>query len=111
MKKLTDIFSKDDCVKLIEYCHGENNIGEVEGVLHTYDMDKLDDLDETRKAVFLTENGAIESKLEVTFCEGHMKIVIASNGEISYQNFSGCRFPLKEPLKAYEFILKKMKEE
>jgi len=106
--RLNEVFSRDDVANIVEWAHGHP----VEAFgcnLETFDPKKVAKMSATRKALFFGEHGYSMCNLKASF--GEMQVVITGDGGVSYQNWSGCRFPMAQPLKVYELVLRRMKPE
>ena len=109
MEQLDQIFSRDDIEKLIEYADGRHT-NDFECEVVTFDLDKIKDLKETEKVLFNIDHGA-EQELIVSFGKSdeenfyNYQLIIRSNGDIAYMNYSGCRFRFNQPLEVYELVL------
>ena len=110
MKKLEERFSKDDCIKIVEWVHGYKPKKFKVNIV-SYTLDALDEND-FRTQLWIAEHGRVNQELVILFGEKQFdfKVVIGSNGQISYMNMGDCRFPFRSPLKLFRFMVEKFND-
>ena len=110
MLQLDKIFSREDVAKLIELADGIQPESDFECEIFTYELGELKECNDTQRALFLIEHGRAKQELIASFGRHgctyfHFKLVISSDGDISYLNMGGCRFRPEKPLEFYRYFI------
>lgn len=108
-KHLGDIITKEDAAKIVLHAIGreatekelqESEVETIEEFLQTDDPE--DKLQGHQLIIPLYQHKTIEYPT--------MKIVIYANGLVQYKNWSGCVFPILNPIEIYKIIISKEEE-
>lgn len=108
-KHLGNIITKDDASQIVLHAIGRNA---TERELLESEVEYIDDVLETDEPEekINTHRLIIPLYQHKQYEFPTMRIVIYANGMIEYQNFSGCTYPLMNPIEIYKIILSYEKE-
>ena len=108
-KHLGDIISKEEAAQIVLYAIGreateqELQESEVESIEEFLQTDDPEDKLQGHKLI-------IPLYQHETYDYPTMKIVIYANGLVQYKNWSGCVFPILNPIEIYKIIISKEEE-
>jgi cytochrome c biogenesis protein ResB len=109
-KHIGNIISKDEARQIVLHAIGreatEQELEETEVEFNEFNEMYLEDPEYQMRIQILT----IPLYEFKDYDYPTMKIVIYTNGMVQYKNWSGCAFPMLEPLKIYEILASKQKE-
>lgn len=103
---LGDIITKEEAAKIVEYAIGREA---TEKELQESEVETIEEFLQTGEPEDKIQGHQMIIPLyqHEEYDYPNMRIVISINGLVQYQNWSGCTFPLLNPIEIYKIILSK----